>query len=105
MNCFNDIPHFPEVKFCTIASKSHEGSSIHLKLNLVATQGKLKTFANNALTLFQDFKIVIHIKLNLVATQEKLKIFTNNALILFQDFKIVLRSQFIVLRIHNFLHK
>ena len=74
MNCFNDIPHFPEVKFCTIASKSHEGSSIHLKLNLVATQGKLKTFANNALTLFQDFKIV-------------------------------LRSQFIVLRIHNFLHK
>lgn len=74
MNCFNDIPHFPEVKFCTIASKSHEGSSIHLKFNLVATQGKLKTFANNALTLFQDFKIV-------------------------------LRSQFIVLRIHNFLHK
>jgi len=74
MNCFNDIPHFPEVKFCTIASKSHEGSSIHLKLNLVATQGKLKIFANNALTLFQDFKIV-------------------------------LRSQFKVLRIHNFLHK
>ena len=59
MNCFNDIPHFPEVKFCTIASKSHDGSSIHLKLNLVATQGKLKTFANNALTLFQDFKIVL----------------------------------------------
>ena len=59
MNCFNDIPHFPEVKFCTIASKSHEGSSIHLKLNLVATQGKLKIFANNALTLFQDFKIVL----------------------------------------------
>lgn len=74
MNCFNDIPHFPEVKFCTIASKSHEGSSIHLKLNLVATQGKLKIFANNALTFFQDFKIV-------------------------------LRSQFKVLRIHNFLHK
>lgn len=74
MNCFNDIPHFPEVKFCTIASKSHEGSSIHLKLNLVATQGKLKIFANNTLTLFQDFKIV-------------------------------LRSQFKVLRIHNFLHK
>lgn len=74
MNCFNDIPHFPEVKFCTIASKSHEGSSIHLKLNLVATQGKLKIFANNALTLFEDFKIV-------------------------------LRSQFKVLRIHNFLHK
>ena len=74
MNCFNDIPHFPEVKFCTIASKSHEGSSIHLKLNLVATQGKLKIFANNALTLFQDFKIV-------------------------------LRSQFKVVRIHNFLHK
>lgn len=74
MNCFNDIPHFPEVKFCTIASKSHDGSSIHLKLNLVATQGKLKIFANNALTLFQDFKIV-------------------------------LRSQFKVLRIHNFLHK
>lgn len=74
MNCFNDIPHFPEVKFCTIASKSHEGSSIHLKFNLVATQGKLKIFANNALTLFQDFKIV-------------------------------LRSQFKVLRIHNFLHK
>ena len=59
MNCFNDIPHFPEVKFCTIASKSHEGSSIHLKLNLVATQGKLKIFANNALTLFEDFKIVL----------------------------------------------
>lgn len=59
MNCFNDIPHFPEVKFCTIASKSHDGSSIHLKLNLVATQGKLKIFANNALTLFQDFKIVL----------------------------------------------
>ena len=74
MNFFNDIPHFPEVKFCTIASKSHEGSSIHLKLNLVATQGKLKIFANNALTFFQDFKIV-------------------------------LRSQFKVLRIHNFLHK
>ena len=74
MNCFNDIPHFPEAKFCTIASKSHEGSSIHLKLNLVATQGKLKIFANNTLTLFQDFKIV-------------------------------LRSQFKVLRIHNFLHK
>lgn len=74
MNCFNDIPHFPEVKFCTIASKSHEGSSIHLKLNLVATQGKLKIFANDALKFFQDFKIV-------------------------------LRSQFKVLRIHNFLHK
>ena len=59
MNCFNDIPHFPEVKFCTIASKSHEGSSIHLKLNLVATQGKLKIFANDALTFFQDFKIVL----------------------------------------------
>ena len=59
MNCLNDIPHFPEVKFCTIASKSHDGSSIHLKLNLVATQGKLKIFANNALTLFQDFKIVL----------------------------------------------
>ena len=57
-----------------IASKSHEGSSIHLKLNLVATQGKLKIFANNALTFFQNFKIV-------------------------------LRSQFKVLRIHNFLHK
>ena len=62
MNCLNDIPHFPEVKFCTIASKSHEGSSIHLKLNLVATQGKLKIFANNALTLFKDFKIVLRSK-------------------------------------------